>query len=161
MCLFSVNDIFEHFYCWEKKSSSLSTLLQFYVCIFCSARKCISCFNKSTGDFTGHEDLNFMLRLISGFRSDVDEICALLGYYAASCGNCLPTFRDCYPARTFQNIRYRLLAFFLAYLDSWPVKMGPIRCPETSVNSYHTTSRNIPEESRSLHVKGFETHKNV
>jgi hypothetical protein len=31
--------------------------------------------------------------LISGFRHDV-EICALLGYYAASCGNCLPTFRD-------------------------------------------------------------------
>jgi hypothetical protein len=30
--------------------------------------------------------------LISGFRRDV-EICALLGYYAASCGNCLPTFR--------------------------------------------------------------------
>jgi hypothetical protein len=32
--------------------------------------------------------------LISGFRRDVDEICALLGYYAASCGNCLPTFQD-------------------------------------------------------------------
>ena len=32
--------------------------------------------------------------LISGFRRDVDEICALVGYYAASCGNCLPTFRD-------------------------------------------------------------------
>jgi hypothetical protein len=32
--------------------------------------------------------------LISGFRRDVDEICGLLGYYAASCGNCLPTFRD-------------------------------------------------------------------
>jgi hypothetical protein len=32
--------------------------------------------------------------LISGFRCDVDEICALLGYYPASCGNCLPTFRD-------------------------------------------------------------------
>jgi hypothetical protein len=32
--------------------------------------------------------------LISGFRRDVDDICALLGYYAASCGNCLPTFRD-------------------------------------------------------------------
>jgi hypothetical protein len=31
--------------------------------------------------------------LISGFRSDV-EICAFLGSYAASCGNCLPTFRD-------------------------------------------------------------------
>jgi hypothetical protein len=25
--------------------------------------------------------------MISGFRRDVDEICALLGYYAASCGN--------------------------------------------------------------------------
>jgi hypothetical protein len=32
--------------------------------------------------------------LISGFRRDVDKICALLGYYAASCGNCLPKFRD-------------------------------------------------------------------
>jgi hypothetical protein len=32
--------------------------------------------------------------LISGFRHNVDEICALLGYYAASCGNCLLTFWD-------------------------------------------------------------------
>jgi hypothetical protein len=31
--------------------------------------------------------------LISGIRRDVHEICALLGYYAVSCGNCLPTFR--------------------------------------------------------------------
>ena len=31
---------------------------------------------------------------VSGFRRDVDEISALLGYYAASCGNCLPTFRN-------------------------------------------------------------------
>jgi hypothetical protein len=31
--------------------------------------------------------------LISSFRRHVDEICALLGCYAASCGNCLPTFR--------------------------------------------------------------------
>jgi hypothetical protein len=51
------------------------------------------------------------LRLMSGFRSDVDEICALLGHYA---GNCLPTFRD-----------------------------------NVSVNNYHTTPRNIPEERRS------------
>jgi hypothetical protein len=32
--------------------------------------------------------------LISGFRRNVDEICAPPGYYTASCGNCLPTFRD-------------------------------------------------------------------
>jgi hypothetical protein len=36
----------------------------------------------------------FCLTLISGFCRDVDEICGLLGYYAASCGDCLPTFRD-------------------------------------------------------------------
>jgi hypothetical protein len=32
--------------------------------------------------------------MISDFRRDVDEICALLGYYAAWRGNCLPTFRE-------------------------------------------------------------------
>jgi hypothetical protein len=32
--------------------------------------------------------------VISGFRCDADEIRALLGYYAASSGNPLPTFRD-------------------------------------------------------------------
>jgi hypothetical protein len=32
--------------------------------------------------------------VISGFRRDVDQICALLGYYAASSGNTLPTFQD-------------------------------------------------------------------
>jgi hypothetical protein len=37
---------------------------------------------------------NYLNALISGFRRDVDEICGLLGYYAASRGNCLPTFWD-------------------------------------------------------------------
>ena len=32
--------------------------------------------------------------VISGFRREVDENCALLGCYAANCGNALPTFRD-------------------------------------------------------------------
>jgi hypothetical protein len=30
----------------------------------------------------------------AGFRREVDENCALLGCYAASSGNSLPTFRD-------------------------------------------------------------------
>ena len=30
----------------------------------------------------------------SVFRREVDENCALLGYYEASSGNSLPTFRD-------------------------------------------------------------------
>jgi hypothetical protein len=34
------------------------------------------------------------ISLISGFLRDVDEICGRLGYYAASCGICLSTFRD-------------------------------------------------------------------
>jgi hypothetical protein len=32
--------------------------------------------------------------VISGFFREVDEIHALLGYYAAYAGNSLPTFRD-------------------------------------------------------------------
>jgi hypothetical protein len=35
----------------------------------------------------------------------------------------------------------------------WHVKMGLIRCPETSVNSFHTTPRNIPEERRSQLIR--------
>jgi hypothetical protein len=31
--------------------------------------------------------------MISGFRHDADEICGLLGYYAALSGNCIPTCR--------------------------------------------------------------------
>jgi hypothetical protein len=30
----------------------------------------------------------------------------------------------------------------------WPLKMGRIRCSETSVNNYHMTPRKIPEERR-------------
>jgi len=33
-------------------------------------------------------------RVTSGFRSDVDCICALLGYCLVGSGNSLPTFRD-------------------------------------------------------------------
>jgi len=32
--------------------------------------------------------------VISGFRREVDENCALLGYYAEIGGNYVPTFRD-------------------------------------------------------------------
>jgi hypothetical protein len=42
--------------------------------------------------FSSNTGCNFIV--IYGFRRDVDEICALLGYYAASSGNPLPTFRE-------------------------------------------------------------------
>jgi hypothetical protein len=38
--------------------------------------------------------------------------------------------------------------------ESWPVKVGPIRCLETSVNNYHTTPRNIPEDRRANQHRG-------
>ena len=69
------------------------------------------------------------------------EICVLLGYYQASCGDCLPTFRD--------NISIPSLR-----VKSPSRKMGPIRCPETSVKNYHTTARNTPEERRFLQHRG-------
>jgi hypothetical protein len=49
---------------------------------------------KAWGSSTPPPRIKATITLISGFRRDVDEICGLLGYYAASCGNCLPTFRD-------------------------------------------------------------------
>jgi hypothetical protein len=44
--------------------------------------------------------------------------------------------------------------------DPWPLKMGPIRCPETSVSNYHTTQRNIPEERRSRQRRGGSLKSN-
>jgi hypothetical protein len=40
------------------------------------------------------------------------------------------------------------------FLDLWALKMGPIRCPETSVKDYHSTLRNTPEERRSRQHRG-------
>jgi hypothetical protein len=37
---------------------------------------------------------------------------------------------------------------------SWPLKMGPIGCPEMSVRNYHSAQHNIQKESRSL-LNGF------
>ena len=42
---------------------------------------------------TNPNDVTAVSTLISGFSRDLNEICALLGYYATLCGNCLPTLR--------------------------------------------------------------------
>jgi hypothetical protein len=41
------------------------------------------------------------------FRREVDENCAVMGYYAASSGNFLPTFRDnlSFPSSGFQEFK--------------------------------------------------------
>ena len=63
--------------------------------------------------------------MISGLRLEVDDSCALLGYYAASSGNFLPTFRD--------NLLVQ--------------PHGTVGCPERSVRSYHYSVRSSSEES--------------
>jgi len=71
--------------------------------------------------------------MISGFCHEVDEICALQGYYTVYGGNSLPTFRD--------NLQ----------VSSWRVKkVGLIGCPKMSVRNYHHMLHNIQEECRSL-----------
>jgi hypothetical protein len=79
---------------------------------------------------------NFIF-MISGFRCGIDEICALLGYYVASCVVIL--------YRRFG----RAYRSHLQRLRSLPLNLGPIRCPETSVKDYRSTLRNTPEERRS------------
>jgi hypothetical protein len=64
---------------------------------------------------------NYKLRLISGYRSNVHEICPLLGYDSALNGSSLPKFQD------------NLSAHLLGSRDLLTLEMEPIGCPETSV----------------------------
>jgi hypothetical protein len=80
------------------------------------------------------------LCVISGFCRDVDNIRALLGYYSASSGNSLPTFRD------NVSVPYSRVTNFGTASS---LKMGPIRCSATSVKDYHSTPHNIAENRRS------------
>ena len=80
-------------------------------------------------DFRNFANTPKNTRVISGFRSDVDENCALLGYYVASSGNSLPTFRD--------NLS----------IPSSRVENG---CHATSVRNYHYSLRKTSEQRSSL-----------
>jgi hypothetical protein len=77
---------------------------------------------------------SFFSFLISGFRRDVDKICALLEYYAALSGNPVPTFRAnlSVPSARIKNSEKK--------------NMGRIVCPESLVQDYNSTPRNILEE---------------
>jgi hypothetical protein len=67
------------------------------------------------------------------------ENCVLLGYYAASSDNFLPTFRDklLVPSPDFSTLR-----------------IGPIGCPEMSAKNYHFSLGNNPEEHSSQLFRG-------
>ena len=65
----------------------------------------------------------FATCVISGFRREVDEKCALLPCYAACSGNSLPTSRD---NLSVSSSKVKGLS-----------KIRPKGCPETSVRVYH------------------------
>ena len=51
----------------------------------------------------------------------------------------------------FRDVRrHRLVLTDVCSWTALPLKTGPTGCPETSVNNYHSTSRNIPQEGTSL-----------
>jgi len=72
--------------------------------------------------------------MISGFRHEVDEKCALLSYYAASSVNCLQTFRD--------NVSVPSLR---VKTPRSPLRWDPIGRPEMSARNYHSSLCNNPE----------------
>jgi len=89
--------------------------------------------------------------VISGFRREVGENCALLGCYAASSGKFLPTFRDnlSVPPSWVGNPKEAFL------LDSLTLKMGPTVCSETSIENYHSSLSTNTEERIFLHLIHF------
>jgi len=70
--------------------------------------------------------------MISGFSHHIDEICPLLGYYAAYSGNSLTLFRD-----------------NLSVPSSRVKNMGWIGFPEMSVRNFYYAMCNIPDKWRS------------
>jgi hypothetical protein len=54
--------------------------------------------------------------VVSGFRSNVDEICVLLGYYAVWSSNSVPTFQDILSGPIFKGQKAQEEALFLEFL---------------------------------------------
>ena len=104
--------------------------------------------------------------MILGFRREVDENCALLGCYAASSGNFLPTFQNklLVPFSGFKNPKITQRVVVISYRrfqttygpifkgqesKNRPLKKGPIGWPEMSVRNYHYSLRNNTQEHSS------------
>jgi hypothetical protein len=81
------------------------------------------------------EDSNNTTHIATGRRND--RKLRFLGYYAASSGYFLPTFRD------------NLSVSLSGGLNSRPLKVGPISCSQKSLRDYHYSLRNNPEERSS------------
>jgi hypothetical protein len=86
--------------------------------------------------------LRMSLSVISGFCRDADEISAEITQSRVL--TLYWRFGTC-RSRLQQGSRVK------SSCTAWPLKMGPMRCSETSVKVYHLTLRNTPDERRSHH----------
>jgi len=70
---------------------------------------------------------------ISDFRREADENCALLGHYAGSSGNSLPTFRDshCVISKKSAVLREGLSCYFLIVEDGDITQAVRLQCVVT------------------------------
>ena len=93
--------------------------------------------------------------MILGLRRDANYVCALLGCYAACGGNYRRFGTTCWSCLK----RLRMKEAAGSFVDCWPLKMGPIACPETSVRNYHSALHNAPEECRSQYTGSLLAHK--
>ena len=85
--------------------------------------------------------VHWTLDMVRGFR--LPPLCWWELHSFESSSNLLLTFRDnvSFPSSRINKSKKKI--------SSWPLKMGQIRCPETSVSDYHSTLRNIPKEHKS------------
>jgi hypothetical protein len=102
--------------------------------------------------FRGVMPCSLVVTLISGFHRDADEICALLGYYTTSCGNCLPTCQEnlSVPSSRIKSPSLVLLTPVLQrYLmpQFCALKMEAAGASEIFITSYQTAWHCIPQDS--------------
>jgi len=81
--------------------------------------------------------------VILGFRREVDEMCALLGYYEVYSSNSLLTFGDKLSVSSSEVRKSKNSWISLLF------KTEPIGTPKRSVMNYRCTLRNTSEECTS------------
>jgi hypothetical protein len=84
--------------------------------------------------------------VISGFRCEVHEVCAVLHYHIGSSVNFLPTFRGKLSVPSSKAKKSTECSSSESEEQYKPLKMGSIGCPESSVRNYHYFLRNNPVE---------------
>jgi hypothetical protein len=104
--------------------------------------------------------------VISGrLHREVEETCALLGYYSTFSGNSSPTFRDNLSVKS-SGVKISNKKVSKEDKDFLTPQLGPLVCPVTSVRNRQSTLHNTPEKRRSqkegfLHCYTLEDETDV